>query len=65
MEVYYESDPVMGVNYQYRDDSGRFHHDWLSSMYLFRNEFPCAKLIEITLFNEDDLLLQGKINNGH
>ena len=65
IQIYYEYDPVMGVNCQWKE-SEKFQHDYFSSMYQFRAwvslEVPMAQLIEITDLNYDSLLAQGKID---
>ncbi|MCP4991169.1 MAG: hypothetical protein GY928_35475 [Colwellia sp.] len=62
--IYYESDPVMGVNVTYDIDEKR-HYDFFSSLYLFNawaySEFYNAELIEITNANYQQLAQRGKI----
>lgn len=66
MEIYYESDPIMGVNFQYKDKDGVFHHDYVQSFYIFKifvnSEFYKPQIIEITNTNYAFLLEQGKID---
>ena len=62
--VYYESDPIMGVNVIY-DVGGTRCYDSFSSLYLFHawaaSEFFKSELIEITDSNYGTLVEQGKI----
>ena len=64
MEIYYEYDPVMGVNVTY-DFNGKRHYDYFSSLYLFNvwvsSEFYNSEQIEITDSNYRTLVEQGKI----
>jgi hypothetical protein len=64
IEIYYESDPIMGVNVTY-DYDGKRHYDFFSSLYLFNvwasSEFYNSELIEITNSNYQQLAQQGKI----
>jgi hypothetical protein len=64
IEIYYESDPIMGVNVTY-DLNGKRHHDFFSSLYLFNvwasSEFYSSELTEITNSNYGQLAEQGKI----
>lgn len=64
IEIYYESDPIMGVNVTY-DFNEKRHFDFFSSLYLFNvwasSEFYNAELIEITNSNYQQLAQQGKI----
>lgn len=64
MEIYYEYDPVMGVNVTY-DFNGERHYDFFSSLYLFNvwvsSEFYNSEQIEITDSNYRILVEQGKI----
>lgn len=66
MEIYYDYEDGIGVNYQYQDCNGDFIYDSDFSLVMFfawaSIEFPNAELIEITLDNYQDLLNQGKIN---
>lgn len=64
MEIYFESDPIMGVNVTYDFDGQRIY-DYFSNLYKFKVwasfEFPCADLIEITDSNYEQLVEQGSI----
>lgn len=64
MEIYYEYDPIMGVNVTY-DFNDKRHYDVFNSLYMFKvwasTEFSSAELIEITDFNYQDLAKEGKI----
>ncbi len=64
VDIYYESDPIMGVNVTY-DFNGKRHYDFFSSLYLFNvwasSEFYSSELIEITNSNYPLLVQQGKI----
>jgi len=64
MKVYYEYDPVMGVNVTY-DFNGQRHYDFFSSLYLFNawvsSEFFNSEQIEITDDNYRFLIEQGVI----
>ncbi|GEK57011.1 hypothetical protein PES01_38560 [Pseudoalteromonas espejiana] len=64
IEIYYESDPIMGVNTSY-DLNGKRHYDFFSSLYLFNVwasfEFSNSELIEVTNNNYHQLVEQGKI----
>ena len=64
IEIYYESDPIMGVNVTY-DFNGKRRYDFFSSLYLFNvwasSEFYNAELVEITNRNYPQLVQQGKI----
>ena len=64
IEIYYESDPIMGVNVTY-DFNEKRHYDFFSSLYLFNvwasSEFYNSELIEITNSNYQQLAQQGKI----
>lgn len=64
IDIYYESDPIMGVNVTY-DLNEKRHYDFFSSLYLFNvwasSEFHNSELIEITNSNYPFLVQQGKI----
>ena len=64
VDIYYESDPIMGVNVTY-DLNGKRHYDFFSSLYLLNvwvsSEFCSSELIEITNSNYPLLVQQGKI----
>lgn len=64
MEIYYEHDPIMGVNVTY-DINGIRHHDYFSSLFIFNvwasSEYYNAELIEITDSNYPDLAQKGLI----
>jgi len=64
MEIYFESEPVLGVNITY-SLNGELERDYFSSMYLFTAwaslEYPSAELIEITDSNYRTLHEQGLI----
>lgn len=64
IEIYYEYEPIMGVNITY-DFNGERHYDYFSSLYNFKVwvslEFQGAELIEITDVNYQKLVEQGKI----
>lgn len=64
IEIYYEHDPIMGVNVTY-DINGIRHHDYFSSLFIFNvwvsSEYHNAKLIEITDSNYSDLSQKGLI----
>ncbi|PCI54399.1 MAG: hypothetical protein COB45_08445 [Gammaproteobacteria bacterium] len=64
MKIYYESDPILGINITY-DFNGERHHDFFSSFYLFNAwvslEFFNVELIEITDSNYPILVQKGLI----
>lgn len=64
MKIYYESDPIMGVNVIY-DFNGQRHFDSFSSITWFYAwasvEFYLADLIEITDLNYKQLSDEGAI----
>ncbi len=62
--IYYDSDPIMGVNVTY-DINGKRHYDSFSSLYLFNawahSEYYGCETVEVTDFNYRQLTEQGKI----
>jgi len=64
MEIYYEYDPIMGVNVIY-DFNGERHYDFFNSLFFFNvwvsSEFYNSEQIEITNNNYRSLVQQGKI----
>ena len=64
MKIYYEYEPVLGVNVIY-DFNGSRHFDYFSSLYLFNvwasSEFFQSEQIEITDSNYRTLVEQGVI----
>ncbi|MGL1956076.1 MAG: hypothetical protein OCD00_01995 [Colwellia sp.] len=64
MKIYYEYEPIMGVNVTYDIDEIR-HYDYFSSLYLFNawasSEYFNAELIEITDINYSSLAERGLI----
>lgn len=64
MEIYFENEPVIGVNVTY-DHNGQRHYDYFPSLYLFKvwanAEFAGVKLVEVTDDNYHLLAKDGKI----
>lgn len=64
MKIYYEYDPVMGVNVTYDLDGNRYY-DYFSSLYTFNvwcsSEFFNAEQLEITNLNYRLLAEKGVI----
>lgn len=62
--VYYEFEPILGVNTTYYDGF-QFRYDYFSSMYLFnlwiQSEFNGCPTVEITNDNYQELKAQGAI----
>lgn len=66
IDIYYEYEPIMGVNSQYKNADGAFVHDYFPSLYLFKVtmslEFPDCRLIEINDNNYPVFLQSGVID---
>lgn len=64
MEIYYEYDPVTGVQVTY-DYQGERHYDYFKSLGFFKcwasSEFSGVELVEITNDNYQQLAREGKI----
>lgn len=62
--IYYENEPILGVNITFDVDGSR-EYDFFSSLYKFKVwvslEYPSAELVEITDSNYEVLSKEGLI----